>query len=82
MILKGQSRPIDSFIKISFHAYFRLKLGDQDKSFAPHYCCRTCVEALRNWTKGNKKSLPFGIPMQWREGKDHINDCSLLFLSY
>ena len=30
---------------------------------------------LRDWTKGKRKSLPFGIPMVWREPKDHSTDC-------
>ncbi|QQP31696.1 Uncharacterized protein FKW44_025380 [Caligus rogercresseyi] len=43
-------------------AYFKVKLGDQDKSWAPHTVCKTCVEYLRRWTKGTKTSLKFGIP--------------------
>ena len=31
-------------MKKCYHAYFGIKLGDQDKSFAPHSCCKACVE--------------------------------------
>jgi len=55
---------ITTFIKRTYHNYFGMKLGDQDKSFAPHKGCKTCVEVL-----------PFGIPMVWREGVDHTTDC-------
>ena len=54
---------------------FGLKLGDQDKAFAPHMCCKTCVESLRLWSITKIKSLPFGIPMVWREVKNHVADC-------
>uniref|UniRef100_A0A6P7GL81 Uncharacterized protein LOC114333513 n=1 Tax=Diabrotica virgifera virgifera TaxID=50390 RepID=A0A6P7GL81_DIAVI len=27
------------------------------------------------WTKGERAKLPFGIPMIWREPKDHSSDC-------
>lgn len=75
IVLLGQEANITNFVKTCYYAYFGMKLGDQDKDFAPHICCRTCVENLRRWSKGTLKSLPFGIPMVWREGKDHITDC-------
>ncbi|XP_042236316.1 uncharacterized protein LOC121875729 [Homarus americanus] len=52
-----------------------MKLGDQDKAFAPHMCCKTCVENLRRWSNKKIQRLPFGIPMVWREGRDHTTDC-------
>ena len=73
--LPSRQAKITWFVKNAYHAYFGLKLGDQDKAFAPHMCCKTCVEALRFWSKKKIKSLPFGIPMVWREGKDHVTDC-------
>lgn len=66
---------ITKFVKTMYKAYFGIKLGDQDKKFAPHICCKTCVENFRKWSKGTIKSMPFGIPMIWREGKDHVTDC-------
>ena len=30
---------------------------------------------LREWIKGNRKDLKFGIPMVWREPGNHIDDC-------
>ena len=37
--------------------------------------CKSCTEHLRQWTKGTRKSLNFGIPMVWREPLDHVTDC-------
>ncbi|GFV28546.1 uncharacterized protein TNCV_3984971 [Trichonephila clavipes] len=37
------------FKKKVYFAYFGIKLGDQDKSWAPHVVCSVCVEELRQW---------------------------------
>src|ERR1044072_4348498 len=66
---------ITSFVKRAYQAYFQVKLDDQDKSWAPHTVCKTCVEYLQRWKKGTKTSLKFGIPMVWREPSDHETDC-------
>ncbi|KAI6649573.1 hypothetical protein LOD99_6754 [Oopsacas minuta] len=65
---------ITEFVNRAYHAYFKVKLGDQDKSWAPHKVCKSCVELLRSWSKGKEKHLPFGIPMIWRESKSHFDD--------
>jgi hypothetical protein len=66
---------ISEFVRKAYHAYFGVKLGDQDKAFAPHFCCQTCVNNLRSWWNKSKECLPFAVPMVWREGKDHSTDC-------
>ena len=68
-------KPITSSIKRSYHAYFQMALGDQDKDWAPHIVCKKCTEYLRVWSKGQKTALKFGIPMVWREPTDHVTDC-------
>lgn len=70
-----QRQNITNFVKNAYHAYFHVKLGDQDKLWAPHKVCRSCVESLRLWSKGKKRALPFAIPMVWRAPMDHSNDC-------
>lgn len=72
---KDQRIAITKFIKQCYHAYFGCKLGDQDKSWAPHVVCKPCVENLRQWYKGQSKCMPFGVPMIWREQTDHDSDC-------
>ena len=56
-------------------AYFGFKLGDQDKSWAPHQVCRTCVENLAEWTKQKRQTIGFAVPMVWREQANHVDDC-------
>ena len=70
-----QRTKITDFVKKAYAAYFGMKLGDQEKSWAPHSVCRPCVENLRQWTKGKRSSVGFGIPMAWREQQNHFDDC-------
>ena len=73
--LSSQRREITNFVKNLYFAYFKVKLGDQDKSWAPHKVCKSCVESLRYWSQGKDRHLKFGIPMIWREQKNHVDDC-------
>ncbi|CAI9623804.1 unnamed protein product [Staurois parvus] len=50
-------------------------MGDQDKSWAPHICCNSCGTALEQWLNGKKASMPFAVPMIWREPTDHVSNC-------
>ena len=75
VVLPDRQVKITDFVKKTYQAYFGVKLGDQDKSFAPHICRKTCAENLRDWRNKKRKSMPFGVPMVWREGKDHVTDC-------
>lgn len=73
--IPSQRTNISEFVRQSYYAYFKVKIGDQDKKWAPHKVCKQCVESLRMWTKGTRDKLSFGIPMIWREPKDHSSDC-------
>ena len=66
---------ISDFVKQAYLAYFKVKLDDQDKSWASHIVCKTCIEHLRQWTNRKRKGLKFAFPMVWREPKDHYSDC-------
>ena len=70
----SQRMNISKFVKIAYLAHFKLKLVEQDESWAPHNVCKTCVGNLRQWTKRARKQLSFGIPMLWREKKNHLDD--------
>ena len=62
-------------MKKAYLAYFGVKLGDQDKNWASHQVCRTCVENLRQWTKQKRQTIGFAVPMVWREQANHADDC-------
>ena len=70
-----QKRKITAVVKKACHHYFSCKVGDQDKSWAPHYCCNTCTINLRQWANKKRKSVPFAIPMVWGEPTDHSSNC-------
>ena len=53
--------------------YSGVKIGDQNKLFAPLVRSKTSVENLRDRRNG-KKSIPFAILMVFREGKDQNTD--------
>ena len=72
--LRQHRKSISEFVVKAYFAYFGIKLGDQDKRWAPHIICSVCYSNLHGWTCG-KRSLPFGIPMIWREATNHTNDC-------
>jgi hypothetical protein len=61
-------------VKKAHHAYFGIKLIDQDKSWTPHKVCCICTEELRKWAQGKKKSSPFGIPMVQKKLGKHSDD--------
>ena len=73
--LQSNRKGISEFVKCAYLVHFKVMLGDQDKEWAPHIVCKQCVEHLRQWTKKDRKSLRFGIPMAWHEPKKHFDDC-------
>ena len=73
--LPHQRPNISLFVKRAYKAYFQVPLGNQEENWASHVVCHNCEEMLRDWTKVKRKGLPFGVPMVWRELKDHLNDC-------
>ena len=75
LMTKNQQRSITGDLMKLYKAYFGCPLGDQDKSWAPHKICTACACGLRDWATKKKKSMPFAIPMIWREPKDHTTDC-------
>ena len=73
-----QCLPITDFVKRAYLTYFKIKLGDQNKPWASNIVCGACAATLRNWSKGQKCDMKFGVPMVWREPKDHLADLLLL----
>jgi len=55
--LKQHRKRITDFVKQSYFAYSHVKLGDQDKPWAPHKVCKTCVENLGLWKKGKLERI-------------------------
>ena len=66
---------ITDLVKETHGDYFGVRLWHQDKPFAPHTCCKTCVKKLLDWRYKKRENMAFGKPMVWIEGKDHITHC-------
>ena len=43
--------------------------------------CETCLTHLKGWANGRRKGMAFGIPLIWREPKDHVTDCYLCLVN-
>ena len=73
--VSSQKRVLITRTRKSYHQYFGCKVGDQEKPWAPHICCKSCVTALNEWLKKKRKAMPFAVPMIWREPTDLVKDC-------
>jgi len=62
-------------VKKAYHFYLGCKISDQDKSGAPHICCRKCATNLSQCLNGKRHAMPFAVPMVWREPSNHTTDC-------
>ena len=74
-VIRKQICNITDKVKQQYSEYFEMKLGDQDKSWAPHVACKSCVTNLSQWGSRSNRRMPFAIPMVWREPSNHHTDC-------
>lgn len=58
-----------TFVKKAYLAYFVVHLGNKNKTWEAYDECKTCVENLRQSTKGQRKCFKFEILMVRREQK-------------
>ena len=71
----SQRRTITSFLRTAYFHYFDCKIGDQDKSWAPHICCKPCYNGLTAWINAKKAAFNFAVPMVWREPPNLADNC-------
>ena len=62
-------------MKRLYYAYYKCAVSDQDKYWAPHFCCLDCSTKLSKWFAGKNMSMGFAVPIVWRKLEDHIKDC-------
>lgn len=55
--------------------FFLIRLGNQDKCWAPNKVCLMCIEGLRLWRNSQKNSMPFVVPVVWRRPQNYFNYC-------
>jgi hypothetical protein len=49
---------------------------------APHSCPSNCLRYLRGWLIGTHKSMPFAVPIVWREQNDRLTDWHIYWHVY
>lgn len=54
----SQKRNMTPLMKTAHQHYFGMKLGDQNKPWAPHICCSSYSVILLEWLKGKKNQWP------------------------
>ena len=54
LTFKDQRRSLTTLVKKYYELYSDCNVGDQDKNWAPHICCLTCVKHLTHWAKGSR----------------------------
>jgi len=62
MTFQFQRRNFTPLLKKCCELYFGGKVGDPDKSWAPHISCITCVRLLTGCVNGSHQ-MPFAVPM-------------------
>jgi len=70
-----QRKAITAIVRKAYHLYFGCKIGDQDKSWAPHICCHKCATYLLQWLNGKRHAMAFAVPLVGREPSNHATDC-------
>ena len=65
----------DTKYSVAYETYFKMRIGDQDISRAPHFICRSCRTSLVCWLRGSRKSMQFALPRIQREPTNHLFDC-------
>jgi hypothetical protein len=70
-----QRKAVTAIVKKAYRLYFWCKIGDQDKSWAPHICWHKCATNLSQWLNGRRHAMPFAVPVVWREPSNHATDC-------
>lgn len=70
---KCQRRPISDNVKTLYQFYFHRPI--ETTNFTPNICCKSCESNITMWSAGKRRSMPFAVPMIWREPSNHPGDC-------
>ncbi|ESO12521.1 hypothetical protein HELRODRAFT_159075 [Helobdella robusta] len=64
-------------LKKAYELYFDSKVDDAEKQWKPNNICSISANTLAGWLRKSPKhkSMPFGVPVIWRELTNHATDC-------
>ena len=74
---RDHQKTLSPLLKKAYELYFDSKVDDADKLWKPNIVCSTCASTLSGWLRKSPKhkSMPFGVPVIWREPTNHATDC-------
>lgn len=78
-VVKRQCRSITPSVKLAYNKHFGCRVGNQNKTWAPHIICVSCYVTLLEWAKGKRRFMKIAVPMVWREPTNHVHD--VIFVS-
>jgi len=78
---KSRRQSFTPLIKKCCEHYFGCKVGDQDKSWAPHFLLCDMCQASHGMGKSSR-CMPFAIPMVRRKPTYHVSDCCFCLASF
>lgn len=67
-LFRWKRRNFTDFVKKSYYAFSVVKLGDQDKTLAPHKWAQCVLKNKDKWQKGRSLFL-YDVPMVWSHRK-------------
>lgn len=73
----SHQKTLTPLLKKAYMLYFDSKVDDADKLWKPNIICSSCATTLSGWLRKSPKhkSMPFGVPVIWREPTNHFSDC-------
>jgi hypothetical protein len=74
LTFKSRRQNFTPLVKKCYQLYFGCKVGDLDKSWAPHICCVPGVTLLTGWVNCSRQ-MPFAVLKVWKEPKDLSSVC-------
>lgn len=78
---KDRLQDISELDESIYSKYFNSQI-DRKAKWVPSKICISCKLNLSNWWLNKQKSMPFGVPMQWIEPKNHDKTTCYFCLNY
>ncbi|XP_031640029.1 uncharacterized protein LOC116351997 [Contarinia nasturtii] len=69
IVMPNRRKISDEICKI-YEQYFNIPVI-RNEQWVPSIACTSCTNGLKRWSKGERESMPFGIPMVWIEPGFH-----------
>lgn len=73
---RGQTlTKITPHVRAGYELYYGVRMGDEDKEWAPKFSCCVCVTRLSNFVRTGQGMPVYADPIYWMEPTNHTADC-------